>query len=324
MSSWNSNGLVYEVVSTSRTDNFVFGVSIQPSLQIQSVFYNLESRGIHRFLDGISTTVARAKNSGALGKVTLRLGDTSHAPLIGSDLLNTLTASLLSLGVDEVFYHFFDENVGHGGGHNLLFAHNTADLVLIVNPDTLASPSLLEELLVPAAPNVGLVEPRQLPIEHPKGYDMRTGEVPWSSGACVLIPAAVFREIGGFDSASFFLYCDDVDLSWRIRLAGYRLLFHPPARIFHDKRIKLDGGIEISESEIYFSSLGHLILAYKYSRPDIVKQNLAWLSGSSMEQHQRAVAEFRERQQQGHLPAQIDPGNKISTFDNRLYTKHRW
>ena len=54
-------------------------------------------------------------------------------------------------------------------------------------------------------------------------------EIAVGSGACLLVPAQLFQELGGFWE-SMFLYCEDTDLCWRIRLAGLRVLVCPEAR----------------------------------------------------------------------------------------------
>jgi GT2 family glycosyltransferase len=58
-------------------------------------------------------------------------------------------------------------------------------------------------------------------------------EVAVGSGACLLVPAQRFREVEGFWEA-MFLYCEDTDICWRLRLAGLRIVVCPDARVFHD------------------------------------------------------------------------------------------
>jgi cellulose synthase/poly-beta-1,6-N-acetylglucosamine synthase-like glycosyltransferase len=46
------------------------------------------------------------------------------------------------------------------------------------------------------------------------------------------MPRSVFLELGGFDT-DFFAYFEDVDLSWRAWLAGYRVVYRPSSRVYH-------------------------------------------------------------------------------------------
>ena len=48
----------------------------------------------------------------------------------------------------------------------------------------------------------------------------------------MLVRRKVFEEIGGFDSR-YFLLGEDIDLSWRAQLAGYRVIVNPLAVIYH-------------------------------------------------------------------------------------------
>jgi GT2 family glycosyltransferase len=58
-------------------------------------------------------------------------------------------------------------------------------------------------------------------------------EVTVGSGAGLLVPRDRFEHVGGFWE-TMFLYCEDTDLSWRLRLAGYRILVAPGARVLHE------------------------------------------------------------------------------------------
>ncbi len=116
-------------------------------------------------------------------------------------------------------------NIGFGQAMNRLMAEAFADeqteWFLCLNPDGALHHRCLAELLSLSrqAPD-SLIEARQFPEEHPKQYDPKTLETAWASGACLLIRRRIHQEIGGFDP-NFFMYLEDVDLSWRARLAGY-------------------------------------------------------------------------------------------------------
>lgn len=58
-------------------------------------------------------------------------------------------------------------------------------------------------------------------------------EVPAASGACLAIPLARWREVGGFP-AEFFMYHEDVDLSVRLRAEGHPVGIEPAALVAHD------------------------------------------------------------------------------------------
>jgi len=128
-------------------------------------------------------------------------------------------------------------NIGFGAAHNELMRKAFADgfdYYIAVNPDGAFHPSAIDALLQMAQANGDktIVEALQFPEEHPKVYDPVTFDTPWASGACMLITRAVYEAVAGFDER-FFMYCDDVDISWRARAAGMTVKTCPRALFFH-------------------------------------------------------------------------------------------
>jgi len=128
-------------------------------------------------------------------------------------------------------------NIGFGAAHNILMAEafkSEADLYIAANPDGRFHRGAIEELVRMSSvhENRALIEAIQFPEEHPKEFDPETFDTPWASGACLVVPKMVYDSIGGFDEA-FFMYCEDVDLSWRARAAGFGTKICPRALFFH-------------------------------------------------------------------------------------------
>jgi N-acetylglucosaminyl-diphospho-decaprenol L-rhamnosyltransferase len=64
-------------------------------------------------------------------------------------------------------------------------------------------------------------------------------EVDWVSGACFLVRRKAFDQVGGFDPA-FFMYMEEVDLCWRVRRAGWKVLYEPAAAVMHVQGVSTD------------------------------------------------------------------------------------
>ncbi|MDY7233133.1 glycosyltransferase family 2 protein [Hyalangium rubrum] len=135
-------------------------------------------------------------------------------------------------------YRFAGANLGFGAAHNRVmkeaFASPTTRYYLCVNPDGVPHPRCLSELVTEAerAERTGLIEARLFPDEHPKPYEPVTHETPWCSGCVLLLTRELYRQVGGFDER-FFMYCEDVDLSWRARAAGFSIRVAPRALVHH-------------------------------------------------------------------------------------------
>ncbi len=63
---------------------------------------------------------------------------------------------------------------------------------------------------------------------------LQAGDVDWVSGACFLIRRVAFEAVSGFDTG-YFMYVEDLDLSWRLKQAGWRVFFEPEAVVVHDQ-----------------------------------------------------------------------------------------
>jgi GT2 family glycosyltransferase len=154
-----------------------------------------------------------------------------------------------------------DQNTGFARGNNLAIAEASMEStwIALLNPDAFAQPHWLEALLAAAKYNPEfevfgskLVNAADPAVQdgggdayHMSGLVWRMGHgVPVSNivedvrevfspcAAAALYHRSVLRAIGGFDE-DYFCYVEDVDLGFRLRLAGYRCLYVPQSMAHH-------------------------------------------------------------------------------------------
>jgi GT2 family glycosyltransferase len=296
------------------------------TVRVQTVLFHPSEGEVGRLVRGLGNAVRVTKGQGRLGHVRLAIGDCSSVPSLTEDSLDALTRSAQSDGIDQVSYDFFGANLGSAGGHNRLLEGFKEAFVFFLNPDAFASPHMFLELALPLGDErVGIVEARQVPLEHPKDFDPASGDTSWASTAAALVPRRVIESVGVFDADAFFLYCDDVDFSWRTRLAGFRVVHQPTARVFHDKRLTTGGRMVVSDAEVYYAAEAAMMLAWKYSQPDLATRLLRGFATSPVSSHRQVAKSFRARLDDGTLPTPIDPEGRVSQFlDDGNYARHRF
>jgi GT2 family glycosyltransferase len=151
-----------------------------------------------------------------------------------------------------------DRNLGFAAGNNAGALDATADYLIFLNNDTRVAPGWLAALrqAADADPTAGLITSRVVYLDRPDVIDsagdgyLRCGgafkhwhgqpagtaptsrEVFGACGAAFLIRRALFESLGGFDQ-DFFMVYEDVDLSFRARLAGARCRYASDASVEH-------------------------------------------------------------------------------------------
>jgi GT2 family glycosyltransferase len=152
------------------------------------------------------------------------------------------------------------DNLGFAGGCNRGAQAARGAYLAFLNVDTVVDPDWLAPLVtaLDTLPAAGLVTPKILLLAAPgcintcgndvhltgfgtlRGWQQpatvyeRPETVASVSGAAFVLRADVFREVGGFDENFAPAYVEDTDLSWRIRMAGYRVYAVPDSHIYHD------------------------------------------------------------------------------------------
>ncbi len=157
-----------------------------------------------------------------------------------------------------------DKNVGFGAANNIGAVEGANQYIFFLNIDTqLNADNFIAELSDIAQDkdsHTGAWELRQLPYEHPKCYDPVTWETGWCSAAALIVRREAFEAVGGFDE-NIFMYCEDVDLSWRLRAAGWRLRYCPHLTVLHHS---YDSPGEKKPNAHYYGTLNNYYLRLKF------------------------------------------------------------
>jgi len=149
-------------------------------------------------------------------------------------------------------------NTGFAGGCNAGAEAASGELLVILNPDAAPRPGFGEAIRRPwvdgtewgawqalvADGEARCINSAGNPIHftgivwagghgRPLSEAPPPGEVAAASGACLAIPLARWRAVGGFP-AEFFMYHEDVDISVRLRAEGHAVGIEPSAVVAHD------------------------------------------------------------------------------------------
>lgn len=189
----------------------------------------------------------------------------------------------------------FPENYGFAEGYNRAIAATASDYpyAVLLNSDAAPDPGWVEALhgFMEAHPEVAACQPKLLSYTRPGwfeyagasgGYLDRNGypycrgrvfattepdrgqydtptEVFWATGACLMVRSSVYLKCGGLDPR-FFAHMEEIDLCWRILLAGYKIMAVPSASVRH-----LGGGSlpAANPKKTYLNFRNNLLLLHK-------------------------------------------------------------
>ena len=84
-------------------------------------------------------------------------------------------------------------------------------------------------------------------------------EVFWASGACLFVRAKYFKEVNGFDN-DFFAHQEEIDLCWRLKNKGYKIMVNPNSAVFHVGAGTLNTS---SPLKTYLNFRNNLFMLYK-------------------------------------------------------------
>lgn len=190
-----------------------------------------------------------------------------------------------------------DRNYGFAGGYNRALKQIEADFYLLLNSDVETPAGWLEPLVecLDAHPDVAAVAPKLRAdadrskfeyagasggyidflgypfcrgrmlrtVEYDRGQYDDERDVFWASGAAFCCRAEVFHALGGFDD-DFFAHMEEIDLCWRMQLAGYRVRIVPQSVVYH-----WGGGTLPTDSprKVYYNHRNNLAMLCKCAAP---------------------------------------------------------
>ena len=186
-----------------------------------------------------------------------------------------------------------DRNWGFAEGYNKALAQVDADYYVLLNSDVEVTYHWLTPLVefMDAHPEVAACQPKLLSeknkdsfeyagasggfidkygypfcrgrifesVEEDNGqYDYRQ-EVFWATGACLMIRAEDYRRIGGLDG-KFFAHNEEIDMCWRLHLAGRKIFCIPESTVYHVGGGTLPKG---NPRKTYLNFRNNLLMLYK-------------------------------------------------------------
>ncbi len=159
-----------------------------------------------------------------------------------------------------------DRNYGFAEGYNKAIAQVSSPYVVLLNSDVATGPDWLEPMYayMEQHPDTGACQPKILSdaertsfeyagaaggfldsngfpycrgrvfgdVEPDSGQYDTVADIDWASGACLMVRRDIYLEAGGLD-ASFFAHMEEIDLCWRIRRLGYRIVVVPQSFVYH-------------------------------------------------------------------------------------------
>jgi GT2 family glycosyltransferase len=183
-------------------------------------------------------------------------------------------------------------NTGFAGGFNQGIERALSqggDYVLILNNDTVSDRLMVEKLMGDIRPGTGVAFPKIYYYDDPRRIwsvgarrqfltlemtDKATGQLDqgqwdkvqerdYGTGCALLVPREVFAKIGLFDER-YFAYYEDLDFSFRVKEAGFRMILVPEALLWH-KVAQTSGGLD-NPLERYLMAKGSVLFFGRHGR----------------------------------------------------------
>ena len=166
----------------------------------------------------------------------------------------------------DVPLRVLDKNYGFTGGYNRALKDVDAEYYVLINSDIEVPQEWLKPLIewMDSHPDCGACGPKLLSyhqrdsfeyagaaggkldkygypfcrgrilqlVEKDHGQYDQPANVLWVSGACLMVRASLWKELGGLDER-FFAHMEEIDLCWRMQLRGWKVTLVPQSYVYH-------------------------------------------------------------------------------------------
>ncbi|MBO9675477.1 MAG: glycosyltransferase family 2 protein [Sphingobacteriaceae bacterium] len=213
--------------------------------------------------------------------------------IVGDNASTDDSVSFLQENFPTVKIIHNDRNYGFAGGYNKVLERVEADYFILLNSDVEVSPNWIKPVIslmesdakiAAAQPKIkwqlnknqfeyagaagGYLDIYAFPFcrgrlfnvyEFDNGQYNEQQEVFWASGAAFFIKSKCWREAGGLD-ADLFAHMEEIDLCWRLKNLGYKIMYCPDAEVYH-----VGGGTLQTENpfKTYLNFRNNLIIMQK-------------------------------------------------------------
>lgn len=105
-------------------------------------------------------------------------------------------------------------------------------------------------------------------LEEDHGQYDDVAEIFWATGACMFVRADLFHQVGGLDE-DFFAHMEEIDLCWRLKNSGFKIMYCPQSVVYH-----IGGGTlpKISWRKTFYNFRNNFYLLYKNLPDELVSE----------------------------------------------------
>lgn len=213
--------------------------------------------------------------------------------IVGDNASTDISIAFIQSNYPHIQIISNDKNYGFAGGYNKVLDQIESDYFVLLNSDVEVQPDWIQPVieLMESDIQVAAAQPKILSHKHKNqfeyagaaggyldlfGYPFCRGrifdsvetdngqyndikEIFWASGAALFIKREKWIEVGGLDD-DFFAHMEEIDLCWRLKNKGYKVMYCPDSTVYHVGGGTLNAG---NPFKTYLNFRNNLVLIQK-------------------------------------------------------------